>query len=77
MARDDETKSDISPRMQAGLILGFMAMWLGVVFAMSQASEADAWPMQVSAAVVLIHMVVGYTLGWLAQPLLSRIFTGS
>ena len=74
MPRDDETKGDISPRMQAGLILGFMAMWLGLVFALSQASEAEAWPMQVSAAVVLIHMVGGYTLGWLAQPLLARFF---
>ncbi len=77
MRSEDETRDEISSRMLAGLIAGFMAMWLGLVFALSQASEADAWPMGVSAAVVLIHMVGGYTLGWLALPLLSRIFPGS
>ena len=77
MPRQDESKDEISPRMRVGLIIGFIAMMLGFLFAVSQASEAEAWPMQVSAAVVLIHMVCGYALGWLAQPLLSRIFTGS
>jgi len=77
MPREDETKDEISPRMRSGLIIGFIAMVLGLLFAVSQASEAQAWPMQVSAAVVLLHMVGGYTLGWLAQPLLSRIFPAS
>ena len=77
MAHEDETKHEISPRMQAGLIVGFIAMVLGFLFALSQASEADAWPMRVSAAVVLLHMAGGYLIGWLTQPLLSRLFTRS
>jgi hypothetical protein len=77
MSRDDRTKHEVSPRMQVGVVVGFIAMVLGFLFALSQASEAEAWPMQVSAAVVLLHMVGGYVIGWLAQPLLSRIFTGS
>ena len=68
-----DSASDPPSRRQ----MGHIAMMLGFLFALSQASEADAWPMQLSASVVLIHMVAGFVLGWLAQPLLARIFTNS
>jgi len=77
MTREDETRHEISPRMRVGLIVGYIALLLGFLVALSQASEAEAWPMRVSAAVVLLHMVGGYLIGWLTQPLLSRLFTRS
>ncbi len=77
MVPEDDRKAERAARMQVGVIVGYIAMMLGFLFAVSQASEADAWPMELSASVVLIHMVAGFVLGWLAQPLLARLFTNS
>ncbi|MCH8815441.1 MAG: hypothetical protein IH957_10180 [Chloroflexi bacterium] len=77
MAPEDDRKAERAARMQAGVIVGYIAMIFGLLFTVSQASEATAWPFGVSASIVLLHMVGGYVLGWLAQPLLARLFTNS
>ena len=77
MAPEDDRKAQRAARMQAGVIVGYIAMVFGLLFAVSQASEAEAWPMELSASIVLFHMVGGFILGWLGQPLLARLFTNS
>ncbi len=77
MVPEDDRTTGRAARMQAGVIVGYIAMALGLLFAISQASEAEAWPMELSASVVLLHMVGGFVLGWLVQPLLARLFTNS
>ena len=77
MVPEDDRRAERAARMQAGVVVGYIAMVLGLLFVISQASEAEAWPMELSASIVLLHMVGGYVLGWLAQPLLARLFTNS
>ncbi len=77
MAPEDSRKTERAARMQAGVVVGYIAMVLGLLFVISQASEAEAWPIELSASIVLLDMVGGYVVGWLAQPLLARLFTNS
>jgi hypothetical protein len=59
--------------MQAGVIVGYIGLLLGLLAVMAQASEVEALPMNDAAAIVLLHMVGGFVLGWLIQPLLARL----
>jgi multisubunit Na+/H+ antiporter MnhG subunit len=73
MADRRDAPPDRSSRMQAGVIVGYIGLLLGLLAVMAQASEVEALPMNDAAAIVLLHMVGGFVLGWLIQPLLARL----
>jgi hypothetical protein len=72
MADRRDAPPDRSARMQAGVVVGYIGLLLGLLAVLGQASEVEALPMNDAAAVVLLHMVGGFVLGWLIQPLLAR-----
>lgn len=61
-------------RMQAGVIAGYIGLLFGLLAMLAQASEVEALPMNAATAIVLLHMVGGYVIGWLIQPMLARLF---
>lgn len=71
----DDRESQIGPRAKSGIIVGYIAMVLGLLAVVGQASEIKALPMNIAALVVLVHMLAGYGIGWLIQPLISRWFS--
>lgn len=75
MASGSEKDPGINPRSKMGVIFGYIGMLLGLLAVIGQASEIQALPMNVGAAIVLLHMVGGYVVGWLIQPLLARWFS--
>lgn len=75
MATGNDSETTINPRWKTGAIVGYIAFVLGLLNVVAQASEAEAWPLNVSAAIVLVHMLAGFGIGWLVQPLLAKWFS--
>jgi len=73
MADRRDAAPDRSSRMQAGVVVGYIGLLLGLLAVLAQASEVEALPINMAAAVVLLHMVGGFVLGWFIQPLLARL----
>jgi hypothetical protein len=61
-------------RSGAGVIGGYIGFVFGLLVVLSMASEVEALPIHLSALVVLVHMVAGYAIGWLAQPIIKSLF---
>ena len=61
-------------RSSAGVIGGYVGFVFGLLVVLSMASEVEALPIHLSAFVVLVHMVAGYAMGWLIQPLIKALF---
>jgi hypothetical protein len=68
--RDEQRSS----RSSAGVIGGYVGFVFGLLVVLSMASEVQALPMHLSAFVVFVHMVAGYAIGWLAQPIIKALF---
>ena len=75
MDRKDDGGSRINPRAQVGIVIGYIAMIMGLLAVVAEASEATALPLNLAAAIVLLHRAAGFAIGWLIQPLLSRWFS--
>jgi len=69
-----EPKEERSGRSGAGIIGGYVGFFFGLLVVLSMASEVQALPMHIGALVVLIHMVAGYAIGWLIQPVIKALF---
>jgi hypothetical protein len=67
---DDRT----SPRARSGFIVGYIGLVFGLLVVLSMASEVEPLPTGQAALVVLFHMMIGYAVGWLIQPLIARMF---
>ena len=61
-------------RSGAGVIGGYVGFVFGLLVVLSMASELEALPIHLSALVVLVHMVAGFAIGWLIQPLIKALF---
>lgn len=61
-------------RSGAGIIGGYVGFFLGLLVVLSMASEVEALPIHLSAIVVFVHMIAGYAIGWLAQPIIKSLF---
>jgi hypothetical protein len=69
-----EPKEDRRARSGWGIIGGYVGFFFGLLVVLSMASEVQALPMHIGAVVVFIHMVAGYAIGWLIQPLINALF---
>ena len=63
-----------SGRSSAGVIGGYIGFVFGLLVVLSMASEVEALPMHLAALAVLVHMVAGFAIGWLIQPLIKALF---
>ena len=62
-------------RHKAGSICGYIGFVFGLLCVLSVASEfGDPLPTGEAAFTVLFTMIVGYTVGWVIQPLIALMF---
>jgi hypothetical protein len=61
-------------RTGAGVIGGYIGFVFGLLVVLSMASEVEALPMHLSALAVFVHMVAGFAIGWLVQPVIKTLF---
>ena len=62
-------------RSNGGIVGGYLGFFYGLLCVLSVASELSE-PLSTgrAASTVLLMMVIGYAVGWLIQPVISRIF---
>ena len=63
-----------SARTNAGIISGYIGFTFALLVVLMMASEFEALPAGQAAAILLVHMIAGYAIGWLIQPLIARLF---
>ena len=62
-------------RHKSGIICGYIGFVFGLLCVVSVASEfGEALPLGEAAFTVFVTMIVGYTIGWLIQPLIALMF---
>ncbi len=61
-------------RKTAGVVTGYIGLIFGLLVVLMMASEFEALPAGQAAAIVLFHMIAGYAIGWLVQPVIARMF---
>ena len=66
--RSDEGRCDLEVLKKRA------AVRLRLLVVLSMASELEALPIHLSALVVLVHMVAGFAIGWLIQPVIKALF---
>ena len=74
MSQQRGSTEERSGRTGAGVLGGYIGFVAGLLVVLSMASELEALPMHISALVVFVHMVAGYAIGWLIQPLFKALF---
>lgn len=74
MSHQRGSTEERSGRSAAGIVGGWVGFVFGLLVVLSMASEVEALPMHLSALAVLVHMVAGYAIGWLIQPLINALF---
>ena len=74
MSHQRGSTEERSARSSAGVIGGYVGFIFGLLVVLSMASEVEALPIHLSALAVLVHMVAGFAIGWLIQPLIKALF---
>lgn len=73
-AHRDTGSEKASARKNAGIVAGYIGFIFGGLVVLMMASEFEALPAGEAAAVLLFHMIAGYAIGWLIQPLIAALF---